>query len=92
VLRSLDEAGYTVDFATPGGRVPTIDVHGFKRYFYDPLWLVHGQTREAEIATAEEFFGALHFSDHDGPMPDGVGFVSSTSRLSALCTAPPRCV
>lgn len=62
-LRVLEEAGYAIDIATPGGVIPTIDVNGLEKYFYAlQVGLGASAARDADIQAAWRNFGKLKLS------------------------------
>lgn len=65
-LRKLDDLGFTADFATPGGKIPTIDTHGLDLNFYMVGDLTNAaaaaRERDLDLAIAEKHFGRLRFS------------------------------
>ncbi|BBM03040.1 thiazole biosynthesis protein ThiJ [Microbulbifer sp. GL-2] len=74
-LRQLEDNGYEVDIATPGGKTPVIDGYGLQMYFYKasvvsnwPQYSLHPKAkaqeeRSKDIATAMKYFGRLKFTN-----------------------------
>jgi putative intracellular protease/amidase len=65
-LRKLSAEGYSIDFATPGGKQPTIDTHGLDLNFYMIGGLTNASTaaaeRDRDLKSAEQHFGRVKFS------------------------------
>jgi putative intracellular protease/amidase len=62
-LRVLEESGYAIDIATPGGLVPTIDVNGLEKYHYTLQAGINAlAARDADIQVAWRHFGKLKLS------------------------------